>query len=840
MPFRSFEPPGARRFLGLGLLTLLSGTAWAQDAVPDNPPRPGGAPPTQTPPDLDGAATVDINFVDADLLSMVKYFARATKRNFVLQDTRELEGKKITIISNRKVSPAAAYEAFMSSLEVHGLSVVRVGSMYKIIDAGDAQKKPGEPGEGGVIRATDQYITQIIQLQNVSVKDVREIVDNLASENAKVLAYAPANTLILTDTGHNIRRIYDIVNQLDVAAPKSSLVIYPIAYAEADQIKQLIEELYGTAEDTEVEDNSAAARRRRRRQRRRNNNDDDEGVTAGEESNFIAKVLSDERTNSLIIIANEQGHEAVNDLIGKIDVNVDPTTRSQIYVYRLEHAKAEDVASVLQDLSQEGGRGGDDQVDPRVAAARARARQNQGADSGQDGDANDQGATAVFDSGMRIAPDENTNSLVIIASKDDYQVIETVIRELDTKRKQVFVDAVVMEMSSQDGFDFNLGYHFPVPFGGDTTSFASNQLGANSLGFDPTSLTGLAAGVFGQTVGVPIVNPTDGSATTLDIPAFGIALNALKSDQLTNIVSSPSLLALDNEEAKIVVGRKIPFPTSNGLNSLGQPVISFQREDVAITLEMTPRINSENFVTLELKVEVQEIEEGSGGGDVVSQGGFITSKREIETVALVADNETVVLGGLVSTTETESEDKIPLLGDIPILGALFRNKSKTKRRSNLMIFLTPHIIDDEEDMREVMRVKEAQRAEFMRRFYGKSQDEAYAEIRRLLQYSMNEVDRPSVYRGPATIASTVTLDGEPISSAARDEVRDELDASRGAEPGVGAGELPRGEAVDIQLPAAPEAPVDPDALPAVPDGEDDDGEDTAAPDASTDTADGED
>lgn len=796
-----------RPVVALWLAALASPVAVAQerDTVPENPPRPGERDPDQVPPSLDGAQSVDINFVDADLLSLVKYFARATGRNFVLAETRDLENKKITIISNRKVSPQAAYEAFMSSLEVHGLSVVEVGGVHKIIEAGQAQKKPGKPGEGSNIRTTDQYITQIVQLENVSVKDIREIVDNLASENAKVLAYAPANTLILTDTGHNIRRIFDIVNQLDIAAPKSRLELYPIAYAKAEQIKTLIEELYGTSENQQEEQDPRAARlARRRAARRRAQQQQEEGVTAGEESNFIGKVIADERTNTLIVIANDQGHEAVSEMISRIDVNIDPTTRSQIYVYRLEHAKAEDVSQVLQDLSQEGGsrRGGggaEDEVDPRVARARAQARQRERGDAPED--EGGEGAAAVFDSGMRIAPDENTNSLVIIASRDDYQVIESVIRQLDVKRKQVFVDAVVMELSSQESMDLDLGFHLPIPLGG-ANSIISGQLGTNSLGLDPSSLTGLAAGVFGQSLTVPVSNPLTGGTSELSIPAFGVALNAMKTSQMVNIVSSPSLLALDNEEARIVVGRKIPFPMTGGITGFGAPLTTFQREDVAITLEMTPRINSENFVTLELKVEVQEIEEGANtGGDIVAQGGFITSKREVETVALVGDNETVVLGGLVATTESEAESKIPILGDLPLLGALFRNKTRSKRRSNLMIFITPHIIDDPDDMREVMRVKEAQRSEFMRRFYGKSQDEAFAEIRRLLQYSMNEVDQASVYRGPATIASTVVVDGQRISTDSRQRMRDELDRARSKEPGSDAGRLPQTVELGVFLPA---------------------------------------
>jgi hypothetical protein len=216
--------------------------------------------------------------------------------------------------------------------------------------------------------------------------------------------------------------------------------------------------------------------------------------------------------------------------------------------------------------------------------------------------------------------------------------------------------------------------------------------------------------------------------------------------------------------------------------------MSFQREDVDLTLKITPRVNSEDFVTLELQVQVQEIEEGQG--NVVQQGGFITSNREVETVALVGDNQTVVIGGLVGSTDSESESKIPILGDLPIIGALFRSRSKSTRRTNLMIFLTPHIIDDEEDMYEVLRVKEAQRQEFMRRFYGKSQDEQFVEMQRLLQYSMNSVDRPSVYRGPSSIASTVTVNGEAVSSSTRAELHDEVERARLLIPGEGAGTLP--------------------------------------------------
>jgi general secretion pathway protein D len=819
--------------LPLTLIALLASAipAFAQDG--GAPPAPGAAPgsalptppseapnpakpPESVPPQLAGArGGVDINYVDADLMSLVQYFAQATGRNFILGDTRELQGKKVTIISNTKVSPEAAYEAFLSALEVHGLTTVKVGDVYKIIKSSEAQQSPGVINEGGDIRSTDNYITQIITLQNVLVTDVRTIIDNLVSPNAKVLAYAPTNSLILTDSGNNLRRIYKLVMELDVAAPKSTMEIYPIVYADAAELKDLIEELYGTAEDSSSSSSTARGRTPARTTPNRARRDEpaaaagpQEGVTAGKESRYITKVLSDERTNSLIVLANEQGQTAVKDLIKRIDIDVDPASRSAIYVYHLEHAKAEDISKVLQDLAQEKGKAGgkSDLTNPnaRVSAARARETEAGGdASSSSSGSGEPQGAAAAFDSGMRIAADENTNSLVIIASKDDYETIKKVITALDTKRKQVYLDCVIVELSSQDRNEFKIAYHTPFTAGGETTGLVGGQFGTNSLGLSTDALSGFSFGVFGKSVDIPITNPLDGTATTLAVPAFGIALQALKSNQMVNIVSAPSLLAMDNEEAKIVVGRKIPFPTSNGLNSLGQPVISFQREDVAITMEVTPRVNSENYVTLELKVEVQEIEEGSNTGNAVQQGGFITSNREVETTALVADNQTMVLGGLVGSTDSETESKIPILGDIPLLGALFRSRTKTVRRTNLMVFLTPHIIDDEEDMMEVMRVKEAQRQEFMRRFYGKSEDEQMVELQRLLQFSMNRVDRPSVFRGPAAVASTVTLDGEPISAQARQDVEDQLEGARGVVPGEGAGEVPDDEVEVDTTPAEP-------------------------------------
>jgi general secretion pathway protein D len=236
-----------------------------------------------------------------------------------------------------------------------------------------------------------------------------------------------------------------------------------------------------------------------------------------------------------------------------------------------------------------------------------------------------------------------------------------------------------------------------------------------------------------------------GGTSTITVPAFGIALNALQANSAVDIVSTPTILTMDNEEAKIVVGRNIPFPVSTGRDNNGQPIVSYQREDVAITLKVTPQINESNFVTLEIFQEVQEVEEDSQGLDA-STAGFITSKRSAETTVVVRDNQTVVIGGLIGTTETEVETKVPILGDLPLLGMLFRGRHQSSRKTNMLIFLTPHIIEEPEDLEEVYRIKWAQRQEYIKRFYGKGREKADAALKELLSYSMNQIDEPSMYR----------------------------------------------------------------------------------------------
>jgi len=789
--------------LSLSLVTsaLLAAPAMAQDTPGGETivtPEDGD----DLPPPISPAGTVKLDFFDTSLWDLTTFFARLKRMNFVIGDPKDLQNQKVTIISHHEVSPEAAYQAFLSALEVSGYTISTVGDTSKIVKSAEAGQKPIQIRTGAP-RSGDDYVTQLIQLNNVSVNDMTKVIQGMAPSEAKIIAYPPTNTMIITDTANNIRKLYKLMNELDVAAPKSSMVIYQLRYATATDVKTIIEELYGTAE-TEPEETSSRSSRSSRRSRRSSRSSstpsNTEAVTAGEKASYISKVLDDERTNALIVLANEDGHQAIRDLLQQIDVDVDPQNRAQIHVVYLENAKAEEVSQVLSELSQSqssansrtsrNSRG--TPANSRTAAGRVTAT--------AEGEGEERGAIAAFDSGMRIAADENTNSLVIIANNEDFRVVESVIKQLDIRRRSVFVDAVVLELTSEDSFDFNIAAHVPQSPEEGSVGFLSGQLGTTSLGLQQEALSGLAFGVYGQTVDVPVsVDPTNPTgSTTIPIPAFGIALNAIKVAANTNIISNPNVTTLDNQEAEIVVGRKIPFPGNTTFSNVGQPITSFTREDVAITMKITPQINAADYVTLELELEVSEVEDSAQAqADLFASGGPTTSKRNVKTTVIVRDNETMVLGGLVGTTQTHSENKIPILGDLPLLGALFRSTSDKDRKTNLMVFLTPHIIDGPDDMYEVQRVKEAQRQEFFRRFYGKSRDQYWSELQSLLRYSMNMVEEPSMYRGPATVDQELRLDGEPLSDETRAAVEQVREENRNLEPGEEAGTVPSDQPVII-------------------------------------------
>jgi general secretion pathway protein D len=756
----------------------------------------GGPPPgeaaasKQKAPCMPSKGKITMDYVDAPVGDVVKYMAEITCRNFIIKD--DLSGK-VTIISHQQVGVDEAYEAFLSALEINGYTTVQVGKNTQVVPTTEAANHPLrvlQPDDP--IPATDNYVTQIVQVENVSVSDMGSVVKELAGTKVRVVAYAPTNTLIITDSAFNIRRVVKIVAQLDVAAPKAKLEVVPLKHATAADVAAILKDVYSVDGGSTSSKSSSSSTDRSSRSRTKKGKETEavsgSATSVGAEGTYISKIISDERTNSIILLANEEALTAVTGLIGRLDVDIDPSSRSQIHVVYLENAKAVDVASVLQDLSSSSS-SGSSRASSSSSSSRSRSNSSGsrsstpsrssnsggyggggggggssrgggsgggmpggapgdipgGPPGGFGGPGGSTGVVAALDSGMRITADENTNALVVIAAPEDFRVIQSVIAKLDIRRRQVFVEAVVLEVGSEDEFDFGIGYHGGLPDGNGNTQLFSSQLNGTSFGATTDALSGLAMGIFGaETVDIPLFSST-GESQVLSIPTFGIALNALASNSGVDILSNPSLLIVDNEEATISVGRNVPFPVSSGRDNNNNPIVSYQREDVGIELKVTPQINESNTVTMELSLKVAEVEEDSSGLDV-STAGFITSEREMENVAVVDDNQTIVIGGLIGKTATKVETKIPILGDIPLIGALFRGTRNTERKTNLLIFLTPHVINESDDLQEVYRVKWAQRQEFVKRFYGKSRDAQQKELAAILAGSMTAIDQPSQYR----------------------------------------------------------------------------------------------
>ncbi len=705
-----------------------------------------------TPPPRD--TLVNIDFVDTELKDVIKYFAEITGRNFILAE--KLSGK-ITIISPTPVTVAEAYEAFISALDAAGFTTVTEGKVTRIISNRDSMKEPIRMYKDDYLPYTANMVTRILRLENVSADDVAKIASKMVGDGGDVTSYAPTNSLIITDSANNIRRIEDLLTELDVSAPTQKLEVIQIEYAEAGDIVEKIKEIFGVDSQTATAQTQTSSRddRRNRRSSRRKGRDEPSvpkksatSEQVGQES-YIGKVLADERTNSVIIMATEQALEDVKEFIARLDINIE-ISDGDIHVVYLEHADAVDLAQVLSNLTQETNSQSKNARSPRTS--RGSQRQPPGGDRPGPAGGPAGASIAEFEGGVKVTADEATNSLVITASRNDFYRLKRVIDMLDIRRKQVFVEAVIMEVSDNNERDTGVSFHSGYTkdslgesgiglggigsVGGGTLSSA---LTGDSSGL-AIDLSGIALGVFGSAL--PVTLPGVGE---VDIPAFGVILTALESESNTEVLSAPNLMTLDNEEAEIIVGQTIPFSSGYTMTTQGMPVSNFSREDVALTLRITPRINESDFVTLEVFQEITEVVPETQGSDILTSGGVTTTKRSVETVVAVRSNQTIVLGGLMQTTETLSEDKVPILGDIPVIGALFRSKKKTDKKTNLLLFLTPHVIDTPEDLQEVYTIKMLQRQEFLRRFYGKSLEEKQAELNNLLMYSMNLPGLPPAY-----------------------------------------------------------------------------------------------
>ena len=664
---------------------------------------------------------VQLDFNDVELSVVIDTIARLTGKNFIYDD--RVRGR-VTIVSPTKISLEAAYTVFESVLQVKGFTTVQgPGGAMKVIPIREAKESNIETIRG--TRKTpqsDRFITRLIPLHYIDAESITNTLKPLVSKDASMVAYPPTNTVILTDAASNISRILAILSSIDVETYKEELTVIKVRHADATTLATQLSEIFG-AETT-------APSPRQRVRARRAAAAATPATTAEGVSKGRVRILTDERTNSLIVLASRQRMAELREVVRRLDVPV--TGGGRIHVYYLRNADAEELAATLTGLlsgQPGGGAGQPGQATPQALRA----------------------AITELSEGVMVTADAPTNSLVIQASQEGYATISQVVALLDIPRPQVLVEALIMEVDVGDSEDLG--------FNGLARIFRGNS--AYTIG-SITDVTNLPPG-FSNPPGLGPIDPPDPVDPPLEPPsalssallgpllgsvADSLVSNFVAAGQVdtterdpetgeilggsliqgiitasatirgTEILSAPHILTMDNEEAEIKVGDNIPIVTSRvqsaaGVTAAGTLATSqnIERQDIGITLRVTPQISEGDNLRLKIFQEITDVNLAlslvtSGGGNV-DEIGVSLSKRTVENTVVVADDETVVIGGLISTSYQDSVNKVPWLGDIPFLGWLFKTTSRNITKKNLLIFLTPHIVRNAEELEyETIRKRE--------------------------------------------------------------------------------------------------------------------------------------
>ncbi len=626
---------------------------------------------------------ISIDFHDADIRAVIKFISELTGSNFVVDS--KVKGK-VTVIAPTKITIEEAYRMFESILEVEGYTTVPAGKAIKIIPSREAKQKGIEafsPKRGSVL-SEDRIITRIIHLKYIDADSVLTVIKPLVSKESSLVSYAYTNDIILTDVASNIRKILTIIEELDIEGFQEELSVIALEYADA---KTLAAELKSIFEEKAVRQKLAPARRRRRR-------------TAPAAGKRVIKIIPDERTNSIVLVANAEDTANIKRVIRDLDI-VAPVGKGKINVYYLRNADAEEMAKVLTDIT-----------------AKAKPKK-------------EPGKGIEFAGEVIITPDKPTNSLVITASPQDYEVLKGVIEKLDIRRLQVFVEGLIMDVSMDKVRELGMEWQLSdvdydksfrdakhKPFGG--TSFGD----INQARVNPFDLTGLVLGAADGTI-------TFGGETFLNIAAL---VRALQTDTDVNILATPHLLTMDNQEAEIVVAENVPFKVRTTATASGFPVEEIERKDVGLTLRITPQISEGDFVRLEIYQEISNVLEQP----IAGASDLVTAKRSAKTAVVVKDHQPVVLGGLIQDTVDDSVQKVPWLGDIPLMGNLFKVTKHSGGKNNLLIVITPHIIRTAEDLEDFYQEKKVEMKKFQDESRIRKDKEGGIDIDRYLENPSSE------------------------------------------------------------------------------------------------------
>ncbi|MEH0861059.1 type II secretion system secretin GspD [Halobacteriovorax sp. DPLXC-1] len=618
------------------------------------------------------------DFEDTSLQDLTKHMQKLTGLNLIID--KDLKGK-ISISAPTPITVGDAWKAYLAALNMNGLTMVKSGAFYKIVQARDIRYIPTKIYTGNYVPETENYLMKIIALKNIDSTEVSRSFRPFMSRYGRIIEIKQTNTIIIQDTGSNINRLMSLIKFIDVPGHEETLQIIPVKNTSASEIAKLLDKI--------LKDDTSKKTARR-------SND------GGGQS--ISKLTAEPRTNSIIAMANSSGAKRLKELINKLDVELVASNNEQIHVYYLYHGDAEDMSKTLSELVSSSG-------SSRTSRTTRRSRFSRAASNDDENE--------LFNAEVRITADKSNNALVVTASPTDWLTLEKVIKKLDQPKDQVFVEGLIMETNISKSRD--LGVSIVGAYGTGAADRAGSLQGSSG-----STLTQLLSGswqsIGGLFAGIGIGNEVevDVGGQTVKIDSVNALISAIASHGDTNVLSTPQLLVQDNTEGVFEVGEKIPVPKETQASN-GSTTTSLETQNVTLKLKITPQINK---VTRYIKLKIdQNLEDFSSRAlpSGVQNVGVGTVVRSAVTTVTVRDRDTIAMSGLMRDKTVDSVSKVPLLGDIPVLGWLFKNTSTQTEKLNMLFFLTPSILDNyQQDVAETVKENLNRRASHLKKYHGEN------------------------------------------------------------------------------------------------------------------------
>ncbi len=599
---------------------------------------------------------VTFNFVDVELPAITKFISEITKKNFIYDE--RVKGK-VTIITPSKLSIEDAFNLFTSVLELKGFTLIPSGvDAYKIVPSSEVrQRSVGFAKDKQPVN--ESFIARLISLSNISSDDALKFIQPLVAKDGHASSFGPGNLILVIDSGLNIEKILSILNTIDQPVVKDGPEIIFLKHSSAEAVAKLLNE---------------GLRKAR----------------AGMPAVSIdePKAVADQRLNAVVLFGDRGIRHSMKSLISLLDIKA-PDAQGSINIYFLENADAVELEKVLSGILK------GSQPQRQLASAGGPP------------------AAVPFEAvgGITITADKATNSLIIIASPADYNNLSQIIKQLDRKRRQVYVEAMIVEASMDKLRELGVKWRLTAKHKGEPVLIGGfGTINQESVQNIIQGLSGVTLGGMGNFIrNIPITTIDERgniTSTNITIPGFAALFSLNDFRDAVNVLSSPQILTSDNKEAEIVVGENVPFISKRerDLTTTNTVLSSIERKDVGITLKITPQITEGDFVKLDIYQEISSLKQVTE--NILINVGPTTTKRSTKTSVLAKDGQAIVIGGLMQEREEVNVNKIPLLGDIPLLGMVFRNEAISKKKTNLLVFLTPHIVKEPERIAAITSQKE--------------------------------------------------------------------------------------------------------------------------------------